>query len=157
MIAAASDDENHLTPKGFLAFIRDGCRYYIKKASLLLMMATDGKRVSTDRIYRFTNDRKQPSNDKILIGDFVVMTFKGGERIFQIIVFKFLSGKAFFGDDYIFEKGDVTDQPVMAFCNLFYRKANAVAPSNQPQELININEYKRHVFLKRDISTRQHW
>lgn len=144
----ADDTAGSITP--FIRFVCDGTPFYVKKATLIWWLSTDGKRVSTDRIYRFVNDRT-PRNDKTLeTGDFVEMKQKGVNRIVQIIRFRFADGKTFHGDQY---KADKSDQQVEALCNFFDCNNGIVTGSESCQRYINMKHYQKHVFLKRNLET----
>lgn len=71
-------------------------------------------------------------------------------RIVQIIGFRFLNGKPFYGDRF---KAGKSELEVEALCNFFECSNNSVTGSDRTQSYINMKHYKRHVSLKRDLET----
>lgn len=55
MVEMVDDD----TPRGFITFIRDRIRYYVRKSTLLWMMITDHKKLTTDTLRRFIDDNNK--------------------------------------------------------------------------------------------------
>ena len=54
-----SEDPETPNPRGFLSFIRNDTRYYIRKSSLLWMLdLSEIQKVSTDRLHRSSTRRK---------------------------------------------------------------------------------------------------
>lgn len=92
MIEVVDDD----TPRGFVTFIRDRIRYYVRKSTLLWMMITDQKKLTTDRLRRFIDDNNKSDKgdeQRIQLGDFIVMDVKGREMICQALGFKLLHNR----------------------------------------------------------------
>lgn len=148
------DDDN--VPKGFVAFERGGVRYLMKKASLVWCLGKEGKRVTTDRAYRFVNNQKEfRPDEKIMLGDFMFMKFEGAERLVQAIGFKFQNGKAFKGDYFAFKENVKEDKknPVMVLCNFFYQDGDQITVEKCAPRYISVANYKRHVLLKRNLKT----
>lgn len=149
------NDENNPTPKGFCAFMRDGARYFIRKASLVWLLGVEGKRVSTDRVYRFISGGKEHGSEgKIMLGDFVHMTFEKKVHLVQILGFKFNSNKAFYGDFYdLKRKAEGVQNQVLALCGFFKEENGEIIAENRVQRFINTSNYKDHVFVKRDMDS----
>lgn len=157
-------DSSEGDPKGFLSFMRDGVKHYAKKASLLWAMTAEGKRVSTDRVYRFVGDYEKFKNDaKLLLGDFVLVNFNSKHQLVQILGFRFLDGKTFYGDFYLINgketnkkasKNDVdASREVSALCSFFNHDNGIVTAVNHAPRIINLKFLIRKVFFKRDIPT----
>lgn len=138
--------------KDSILFQSDNDKIPIKKVTLLYWLTTEGKKVSTDRQYRFMNSSKVPDASDIHIGDYIHAELKGVVRIMQVIKFKFCDGKKFHGDVY---KRDFSkdDRAVSALCSLFNRKGKDVTFSNQPQKFINVTAFKAHAAIERDLAT----
>lgn len=149
------DDDNecaHLTPKGFLAFIRDESRFFVKKASLVWMLSIGSNRVSTDRIYRFISDKKTPDGSNLMLGDFVHINLENVEQLVQIISFRFCNGKKFFGDYYTFQDSNSKTKDVEMLTNFFRIQNNIVTWDGRAQRWINVKNFSQHAVLKRDLS-----
>lgn len=147
------DDGQNPTPKGFCAFMRDGARYFIRKASLVWLLGVQGKRVSTDRLYRFISGGKERGSDgKIMLGDYVTMTFERADHLVQILGFKFQNNKAFYGDFYdLKRKAKSGPNQVLALCGFFKEENGMILAENRAQRSTNISNCKNHVFIKRDL------
>lgn len=151
MVALIEDSENP-TPRGFIAFMRNGEKLFIKKASLVSFLGKEGQRVSSDRLYRYTNARKPVLNDgRVLLGDFVKMKFERAVWVVQVIGFQFANGKKFHGDHYLKETDST--QPVMALCSFFKTRNSILTSASRPQRLINLENLICSVFVRRDMVT----
>lgn len=117
----AADGQNAVH-QNFICFSRDGTLFYIKKASLIWWLSADGKRVSSDRVYRFITEKGKNSDVGLQTGDFVEMTDGKKTKIAQILAFKFADGKTFYGDRY--EGRD--DREVEALCHFYVLKKGIV-------------------------------
>lgn len=158
-VVTSSDDD----PKGFLGFMRDGVKHYVKKASILWALTVEGKRISSDRVYRFINDyNKYKNDDKLSLGDFVIMKFDGTDRIVQILGFRFLDGKTFHGDFYKIKRDegksstdsdDDTSRQAAALCNFFKSNNGIVSALTRAHQLINLKFFVRRVLIQRNIAT----
>lgn len=141
--------------------MRDGIKHYAKKASLLWALTVEGKRVSTDRIFRFVGSHNKFKNDeKLLLGEFVMMNFNGKHQLVQILGFRFVDGKTFHGDFYLLNRKDDeselndTSREVCALCHFFnIDDNNVVIAVNHAARLINLKLFIRRVFFKREISS----
>lgn len=143
------EDNSEPTPKGFLAFLRDGIKVYFKKASILWTLSAEGSKVSTDRIHRFEGTEKQFNpGDKILLGDFLKMKFQRSARVVQVLGFKFANGKTFHGDHYLFNRAKDNSSAVVLFCNFFEEKGDDLIPTKCLQRYIKVENYIKHLHPK---------
>lgn len=149
LVEAIDTDEENSTPPSFICFSREGTRFYIKKASLLWWLSSSGKRVSTDRVQRFIEDREKHSDDVLQTGDFVEILHGKRKRIAQILRFRFTDGKAFYG--YRYEGRD--KRGVEALCNLYELKNGIVSGVESSLCYVNVKSYKKHIHLKRDLAS----
>lgn len=79
-------------PKGFICFKSNERDILVKKATLIWWLGTDGKRISTDRVYKFMSDRPSSASIeqvRLYIGNYVAVDYKGVERIVQVLEFRF--------------------------------------------------------------------
>lgn len=137
------------TPRNFIRFTRDDVPIYIKKVSLVWWLSEDGKRVSTDRIWRFVNDRKVHCDKGVQTGDFVVINHQSVEQIVQILAFRFVDGKTFHGERY----DNKDDKEVEALCNFFKITNGAISNTKIDQCYVNVANVIKHVFVKRQFDT----
>lgn len=146
-------DIENPTPKGFVAFDRGDNRFFIKKASLVWMLSIGTKRISTDRIYRFISDKKQPDGSNLLLGDFIFVNIDNVNKLAQIISFRFCSGKKFFGDQYSIQKHSVDTNEVEMLLNFFKIQNNLVHWDGRAQLWVDSKKFKSHALLRRDLVT----
>lgn len=146
-----SDDQ---VPTRFICFKRTGSsdeRIFVLKASLIWWLSDKEKRSSSDRIYRFINDRNAPAEVKSRVGDFIVTKVKRVDCIAQILAFRFIGGKQkFYGDVYYSSSEDGVEY----LCNFLEENRNGtLVNSSKAQRWVNVKNYRRHITLKRDIPT----
>lgn len=153
-----ANEQESLTPNGFLSLARDGKRYLVRKSSLLWMLDAKTKKVSTDRLRRFISDAKKPGNsaDDLVCGDFIIMEFEGSDQLCQVLGFRYITEKRSFTAIYcpINVSADKA-RGVEVFVNFFTITNNCISSSNRVQKYINILGYKRHVNIKRDNTTNE--
>lgn len=147
----ATEDEPNEARRNFICFSRDGNRVYIKKASLIWWLSADERKVSSDRVWRFVDDREKPSEVGLQTGDFVEMKYGKKMHIVQILAFRFADGKTFYGDRY----DGKDDREVEALCNFYTLKRGIVTASEAPLRYINVKNRTRRIFLKRDLESGQ--
>lgn len=141
--------EQNTSPPNFICFSREGTIFYIKKSTLIWWLSAEGKRVSPDRVWRFIDDREHHSDGALQTGDFVEMKRGKKKHVVQILAFRFVDGKTFYGDRY--ENRDRRE--VEALCNFFEFKDGLLIASGVPLSYVNVKNCKNHVFLKRDLAT----
>lgn len=154
MVEAADED----TPRGLIALIRDNVRYYARKSTILWMMITDQKKLTTDRLRRFIDDSNSGDDKdvKIQLGDFIVMNVDGQEIICQALGFKLLHNRYAFKGLSCPIKHDGGDG-VEVQVYQFEQQGNGVFVVQKKQDhYINIEYYMRHVTLKRNNKTDQY-
>lgn len=148
--------EDHPTPRGFIAVIRNSTRYYVRKSSILWMLETKAKKISTDRLLRFIPDKKVNNDDHIMCGDFVFMRSdtRGRDRLCQVLGFKFLSGNPKFSSiSCPISVKKENARGVSVLCNFFTVQNKVLTVAKTAPDYINIDNFKKHVILKRDLHT----
>lgn len=157
-LVPAEDNTNSNTPKGFIGLIRQGVRYLVRKSSLLWMLHSNSDKTSTDRLYRFVNNSKKQKADTIMCGDFVGMQTNVGEKLFQVLGFKYSTGKGTFKgiscpikppEDATKARGVEVLVNFLAFDEL----SKEITFPNRAQKYINIIHYKRHYQVQRNNVT----
>lgn len=139
------------TPHGFVSFIRDNVLYYLRKSTLLWMITSKKDKVSNDRLRRFINENKKSSTEEsIQLGDFIVMEVNGKEVICQVLGFKYIN------ENYAFkgiscpikhEGGSGVDVQIFQF----RQQGTGFLTAHKKRDcFVNIEQYLRHVSLKRD-------
>lgn len=147
------NEGQHPSPRGFVVFLRGDTRFYIKKASLVWMLSTSSKRISTDRIYRFISEKKTPNGSNLQLGDFVITNFEKEPQLVQILAFRLRSGKKFYGDICLLQESDHIKSEAEMLLNFFKMHENLVKWEGRAQRWVSVQNYVKHVVLKRDIET----
>lgn len=156
------DVENPRNPSkdGFYSFERDGDEYFVRKSSLLWMMANKKKlKLTTDRSRRFIASKETNDEDYLYCGGFAIMSRDGADELYQIMGFKFNEGRETFSGVSCPLKFPTTSEGkargISVLCNNFKVNENVVTSTGYPFKYININNFKNHVKLKRDLKTNQ--
>lgn len=124
---------------------------FIKKASLLWMLSSKGKKVSSDRVYRFMNERKGSTDGILVVGDYVYVKEKKTDRLVQLIAFRFASGKKYYGDHY--DKSRANAEEVEVLCNFLRIRNSVIENLGRPQCYLNVKCYQKHLNVQRDLET----
>lgn len=151
------------TPKSFIAFEKNLNNdmeevTFIKKATLLYYLTSEKEYVSTDRNFRFMNNKKSYS-EKIVEGDFICVNYKSADHIVQVLSFRYDDGKAFKGDFYSIElaKKLKLAKKVEIFVSFYLRKEEGrLISSKRERQFIKVDDYISHVVIKRNKVTAQY-
>lgn len=147
LIEVEPDEE---TRKQFIRFKQGDAFVYIKKMTLVWWLSIKERRGSTDRIYRFMSERKAPSSAGIWIGDYIEIMYGKKKHIVQVLDFRFVSGKKYYGDFYDHSK---KTNDIEALCNFLEWNNGNLVVSKLVQRYINVTNYKKTVHVKRDLKT----
>lgn len=158
LIVPADESPDNETPKGFMAILRQGVKHFVRKSSLLWMLHSNSDKTSTDRLYRFVNSSKKSNADSVMCGDFIGMNTNVGEKLCQVLGFKYSTGKGSFKGIScpIKPPEDVSKaRGVEVLVNFlaFDVESKEITFPNCSQKYINLTQYKRHYQVKRDIVT----
>lgn len=79
-----------------------GESFYVRKSSIIWMLETEKKRVSSDRIYRFIGDKKERPIDEahLFVGQFAKFVHIKKEVICNVLGFFFLTGNSTYKSEY---------------------------------------------------------
>lgn len=135
-----------------ITFMTDDCEVSVKKVTLLWWLTAEGKRISSDRVYRFLNSEKTPQSDEVHCGDYAFMEFKGAIWITLIVSFKFYNGKRYHGDKYNVQNPKSIER-VAALCTFFKQEENEIIPTALPQRYLDMKGFKGFISLNRDLLT----
>lgn len=150
-------------PKQYLAVMRGGEQYLIKKCTLLWLLSTNTKKVSTDRLRRFIGEKRTSSGGRLCCGDFVIMLDKKGKEVVcQVIGFAFKKEnnedkkkskkpKRFFGNSCP-HTGEVA-RTVRVLVQRYSSDGVQIKTEKVEPSYIDMAQFKRKIQLIRNIET----
>lgn len=141
------DDE---TSRHLACFKQGDTRVYVRKSSLVWYLSSTKNRISTDRVYRYADNKQHEGH--LNVGDFAIFDYKNKEQFVQVISFKFTDGKRFYGDSYFMKKNDT--RGVEALCYFLENQDGKLIDVDHLQpRYVNVKNFKRVVSLKRNIES----
>lgn len=154
--------EVHDDKKGFVKFVDGDKVFYLRKSTILWMLATATTKISTDRLHRFIENREDDvvNEGHIKIGDFIRVKWIDQICICSVLQFKFKKSKYKFMKSYCpiqHRDGPDGGQGVLMLVDFYQVQGdvggNFLEKSGNFHCYIDIETYVEHIKTVRDITT----